>query len=159
MEISDCQRGKGTNSVKVRLPIIDNPGNVLHPVHYLAAAHGVKWRRLHQRFQQRGQSLVEIERRIALPSWIYVQLPAHAGKRRTHQPVIDSPSHAPTSRVDLLPLFFEIFQRRLLPRNGTRGPISWTSPIFDGTLDAWYIVLGKWLIARSPLPEVISKRF
>src|ERR1700675_3323278 len=47
LEISDCQRGKGANSMKVRLPIIDNPGNVLHPVHNRATAQSIKRRRLH----------------------------------------------------------------------------------------------------------------
>src|SRR3981081_2531722 len=129
------------DSVEVRFRVINNPRNVLHPDHNLAAAHSVKWRRLHQRFQQSRKRLVEIERRVTLPSRIDIEFPAHAGKRGAHQPVIDLARHAPASWVDLLPLPFEIFQRRLLLRNRTRGPIPWARSIFDGTFDAWYIVL------------------
>src|SRR5258708_4788549 len=159
LQISNCQLRKGADSVEVRLPIINDPGDVLHPLRDLAAARSVKWRRLHQRFQQRGERLVEIERRVPLPSRIDIQLPAHAGKRRSHQSVIDLSSHGPTRWVDLLPLLFEVFQCRLLLRNGTGGPIPRTSLIFEGTLDARYIVLREGLITRSPLPEVMSKCF
>ena len=71
------------------LTLLDYFGNLLHPLNNLATTVGVERRRLHQRLQQCGKSLVQVERGIPLPAPIEIQFPSNPGNRRTHQSIVN----------------------------------------------------------------------
>ncbi len=112
--------------------------------------------RRRQKQQVHGaQCLVDVERRISLPTLFDVELPAHARQRGTNETVIhllrdccaaarskDLPSRL--KRRQLKPLLLDAL-RRPVDRD-TRRP-----------LQARDIIPAEWLLLRSPIPEILAQ--
>src|SRR5207237_4382599 len=69
----------------------------------LLASGGIKWRRRQQKLEICSHSLLDVKTGIALPVPDAIQFPAHARKRRPHQPVIDLAGDWPCGCVNFLP--------------------------------------------------------
>src|ERR1700692_2677379 len=70
IELRDRQHREGTNGMKICLSVFDDLWNLFHALDDIVAARRGEWRRLYQRLEQGGESLIDIECWVALPSRI-----------------------------------------------------------------------------------------
>src|SRR5262249_30252265 len=146
-------RERSRRLLQIRCRLLENRRNVVDPRQDFATSSFVIRRGNRQGFDQRGQRLANVKRRIATPAWIVIELPANSRQSRPNQSVIDLLDDWPRPRVDFFPTRLEVGEVLSAFIDARARPI----PHSAGPLYPRDVVAIKRGVFGAPGPKIVSE--
>ena len=106
-----------------------------------------------ERFNNRGECLLDVKVGVAFPTRVDIEFPTHARQCRTDQLVIDLLRNRPGRGVDLLPARLEFFEVLSAFADAEARPVARAAR----SLDAVHIIAGERRIFFAPVPEIVRQ--